>query len=118
MRETIARAAIYARDSSELQSDVLFPGVKRGEMRAELHGALAALMQLGADEGKTRASGDVRVSVVAGTCNQRYWQPLRSRVPIIGRGLPQHLPPQRISESRSGSGPIAEGLRPLREGAF
>jgi site-specific DNA recombinase len=45
---------------------VLHPGAKRGEMRAELHGVLAALMSDDPHNLKTRTSDDVRVSVVAG----------------------------------------------------
>jgi len=46
---------------------VLHPGQRRGEVRAELRGEIAALLQLGeARKQKTRV-GETRVSVVAGT---------------------------------------------------
>jgi site-specific DNA recombinase len=51
---------------------VLHPGAKRGEVRAELCGELAALLQLGSAQTKTRTSEDVRVSLVAGTRNPLY----------------------------------------------
>jgi hypothetical protein len=51
---------------------VLYPGAKRGEIRAELNGELAALLQLGEPQNaKTRTSCDVRVWLVAGRRNQR-----------------------------------------------
>jgi len=54
---------------------VRHPGEKRGEVHAELHGVLAALMSFG--ENKTRTSLDVRVSLVAGERNHLYRTILR-----------------------------------------
>jgi DNA invertase Pin-like site-specific DNA recombinase len=51
---------------------VLYPGERRGEIRAELHGVLAALLQLDqADKAKTRV-GETRVSLVAGARSYLY----------------------------------------------
>jgi site-specific DNA recombinase len=54
----------------------LHPGTKRGEVRAELHGELTALIALGSAKAKTRTSEDVRVSLVAG----RGFEPLTFRL--------------------------------------
>jgi len=55
---------------------VLHPGERRGEVRAELRGEIAALMQLGvAKQQKTRVMG-TRVSLVAG----RGFEPLTFRL--------------------------------------
>jgi DNA invertase Pin-like site-specific DNA recombinase len=53
---------------------VLHPGAKRGEVTAEMHGEIVALWQLMGRKEKTRTSPEVRVSLVAGACNQRYLQ--------------------------------------------
>ncbi len=51
---------------------VLHPGAGRGEVQAELHGKLIALLRLGEGrKAKTRTSPDMRVSLVAGACNHR-----------------------------------------------
>jgi site-specific DNA recombinase len=53
---------------------VLYPGERRGELRAELHGELGAILALSQGGGKinrTPAAG-VRFSVVAGTRNRHY----------------------------------------------
>jgi site-specific DNA recombinase len=52
---------------------VLYPGERRGELRAELYGEVGAILALSQGGGKinrTPAAG-VRFSVVAGTRNQR-----------------------------------------------
>src|SRR5262245_39946314 len=50
---------------------VLYPGERRGELRAELHGELGAILALSQVGGKTNRTpeAEVRVSVVAGTRN-------------------------------------------------
>jgi hypothetical protein len=54
---------------------VLHPGERRGEVRAELCGELAALLELGQAKKKTRV-GETRVSMVAG----RGFEPLTFRL--------------------------------------
>jgi|SRR5215472_1107650 len=62
---------------------VLHPGDRRGEVRAELRGEIAALMRLGAaKQQKTRVLG-TRVSLVAGKRNQRYLQAFRAMIPSL-----------------------------------
>jgi len=59
---------------------VLHPGSRRGEVRAELHGELAALLRFAEErESKTRTSRDVRVSLVAGERNPLYRTTLQRR---------------------------------------
>jgi site-specific DNA recombinase len=45
---------------------LIHPGEKRGEVRAELYGELASILELMESKNKTLTSGDVRVSLVAG----------------------------------------------------
>jgi site-specific DNA recombinase len=63
-----------------IEAVVLHPGDRRGEVRAELRGEIAALLQLGeARKQKTRV-GETRVSLVAGMRNHLY----RTRVAHFG----------------------------------
>jgi DNA invertase Pin-like site-specific DNA recombinase len=73
---------------------VLNPGAKRGEVLAELHGELAALLNLN-PESKTRTSRDVRVSLVAGERNHLY------RTVLVLRR-------QRSHGSSTGSNPVGD----------
>lgn len=50
-----------------IDSVVLYPGDKRGEVRAELYGQLGAILALGEAKQQNRTSEEVRFSVVAGT---------------------------------------------------
>jgi site-specific DNA recombinase len=45
---------------------VIHPGKEREEVRAELYGELASILELARAKSKTLTSGDVRVSLVAG----------------------------------------------------
>ena len=57
-----------------IEKIVLTPGAKRGEVRAKLHGELAAILALTSDQKPRPAfdDGDMRFSVVAGERYQRY----------------------------------------------
>jgi site-specific DNA recombinase len=87
LNDSLLRTEAAAALRSLIDKVELYPGAKRGELRAELHGELAALLQLGAEQTKTRTSRDVRVSLVAGKRNQRYLQPFWSKIPLISRPL-------------------------------
>ena len=69
----------------------LAPGAKRGEMLATLHGDLGTILEWTERTGRKSKtdipSAGMSVSVVAGECNQRYLQPLRSRIPRVSRAL-------------------------------
>ena len=61
---------------------VLYPGDKRGEMKAELYGEIAEIMALAESQNKNRTpSRGVRFSMVAGTRYQRYSQIAESWIP-------------------------------------
>ena len=67
------RAETHAALRSLIERIVLYPGAKRGEIRAELYGELAAILELAsANNAKTRTPAGVRVSLVAGTQNWLY----------------------------------------------
>jgi len=70
---------------------VLTPG--DGVLHAELHGDLATIAGFAqTQERKNNSAGSggdpALLSVVAGERNQRYLQPLRSRVPVISCAVP------------------------------
>jgi hypothetical protein len=79
---------------------VLYPGKRRGEVRADLHGELAAILalsQAGGSKNRTPEEG-VRFSVVAGTCNRLNLQlRLLTSVAIaeLTRRRPEKCPFQR-----------------------
>jgi len=60
------RAEAHAALRGLIDRIVLHPGVKRGEISAEVHGEIAALWQLADNKEMTRTSREVRVSLVAG----------------------------------------------------
>ena len=71
------RAEAHAALRGLIDQIVLYPGAKRGEVRAEVHGEIVALWHLMDNKEKTRTSREVRVSLVAGARNHLYRTRLR-----------------------------------------
>jgi len=72
LNEPDARAEAAEALRALIERIVLTPGAARGEMRAELHGELGAILALGEAGSKNRTPGlEVRLSVVAGARNHR-----------------------------------------------
>ena len=64
-----------------------------GELRVELHGALAGILALSASKtpgGRDAAGLAEQIKMVAGARNQRCLQVLRARIPVLSRPTAEH----------------------------